>query len=52
MKFLFLYKVNPEYSNKYGTLTSGISSFYKDHLIKHGIKVKTYYSRESKSNKF
>lgn len=36
----FLYKVNPEYSKIYGTLSSGISSFDKDHLIKHGIKVK------------
>jgi len=36
----FLYKVNPEYSKIYGTLSSGISSFDKDHLIKHGIKAK------------
>ena len=35
---LFLYKVNPKYFNKYGTLSSGISSFYKEHLLKHGIK--------------
>jgi FkbM family methyltransferase len=39
-EILFLYKVNPEYFNKYGTLSSGISSFYKEHLIKHGIKKK------------
>jgi FkbM family methyltransferase len=37
-EILFLYKVNPEYLNKYGTLPSGISSFYKDHLLKHAIK--------------
>jgi|688.fasta_scaffold427941_1 FkbM family methyltransferase len=36
----FLYMVNPEYSNKYGTISSGISSFYKKHLIRHGIKKK------------
>jgi len=36
----FLYKVNPEYSKIYGTLSRGISSFDKDHLIKHGIKAK------------
>lgn len=34
----FLYKTNPEYFKKYGTLSNGISSFDKDHLIKHGIK--------------
>lgn len=39
-EILFLYKVDPEYSNKYGTISSGISSFYKEHLIKHGIKEK------------
>ena len=39
-EILFLYKVNPEYFSKYGTLPSGITSFYKDHLIKHGIKEK------------
>ena len=39
-EILFLYKVNPEYFYKYGTLPSGITSFYKDHLIKHGIKEK------------
>jgi len=39
-EILFLYKVNPEYSNKYGTISSGISSLYKQHLIKHGIKKK------------
>ena len=37
-EILFLYKVNPEYFNKYGTLSNGISSFYKEHLLKHGIK--------------
>ena len=37
-EILFLYKVNPEYFNKYGTLSGGISSFYKEHLLKHGIK--------------
>ena len=36
----FLYKVNPEYFSKYGTLTDVISSFYEDHLIKHGINKK------------
>ena len=36
----FLYKVNPEYCKIYGTLSSGISSFDKGHLIKHGIKAK------------
>ena len=36
----FLYKVNPEYFSKYGTLTDAISSFYEDHLIKHGINKK------------
>jgi FkbM family methyltransferase len=39
-EILFLYKVDPEYSNKYGTISIGISSFYKEHLIKHGIKEK------------
>ena len=39
-EILFLYKVNPEYFYKYGTLPTGISSFYKEHLIKHGIKKK------------
>jgi FkbM family methyltransferase len=39
-EILFLYKVNPEYFNKYGTLSNGISSFYKEHLLKHGIKKK------------
>ena len=39
-EILFLHKVNPKYFNKYGTLSSGISSFYKDHLVKHGIKEK------------
>jgi len=39
-EILFLYKVNPEYFNKYGTLSSGISSFYKEHLLKHGIEEK------------
>jgi FkbM family methyltransferase len=39
-EILFLHKVNPKYFNKYGTLSSGISSFYKDHLLKHGIKKK------------
>jgi len=37
-EILFLYKVNPEYFKKYGTLSGGISSFYKEHLLKHGIK--------------
>jgi len=37
-EILFLYKVNPEYFDKYGTLSGGISSFYKEHLFKHGIK--------------
>jgi FkbM family methyltransferase len=36
----FLYKVNPRYFNKYGTLADVISSFYKDHLIKHEINEK------------
>jgi len=39
-EILFLYKVNPVYFNKYGTLSNGISSFYKEHLLKHGIKKK------------
>ena len=39
-EIIFLYMVNPEYSNKYGTISSGISSFYKKHLIRHGIKKK------------
>jgi FkbM family methyltransferase len=39
-EILFLYKVDPVYSTKYGTLSSGISSLYKEHLIKHGIKEK------------
>jgi FkbM family methyltransferase len=39
-EILFLYKVDPEHSTKYGTLSSGISSLYKEHLIKHGIKEK------------
>jgi FkbM family methyltransferase len=36
----FLYKVNPEYFKIYGTISRGISSFDKSHLIKHGIKAK------------
>ena len=39
-EILFLYKVNPERADKYGTMSSGISSFYKQHLLKHGIKEK------------
>ena len=39
-EIIFLYMVNPEYSYKYGTISSGISSFYKKHLIQHGIKKK------------
>ena len=39
-EILFLYKVNTKYFNKYGTLSSGISSFYKEHLLRHGIKEK------------
>ena len=39
-EILFLYKVNSEYFYKYGTLPTGITSFYKQHLIKHGIKEK------------
>jgi FkbM family methyltransferase len=39
-EILFLFKVNPKYFNKYGTLSDGISSFYKYHLLKHGIKKK------------
>jgi FkbM family methyltransferase len=39
-EILFLYKVNAKYFNKYGTLSSGISSFYKEHLLRHGIKEK------------
>jgi FkbM family methyltransferase len=39
-EILFLYRVNSEYFYKYGTLPTGITSFYKQHLIKHGIKAK------------
>jgi FkbM family methyltransferase len=39
-EILFLYRVNPDYFYKYGTLPTGITSFYKDHLVKHGIKEK------------
>ena len=39
-EILFLYKVDPDHSDKYGTLASGISSFYKEHLLKHGVKKK------------
>ena len=39
-EILFLYKVDPEYFKKYGTVSCGISSFYKEHLLKHGIKKK------------
>ena len=39
-EILFLYRVNSEYFYKYGTLPTGITSFYKQHLIKHGIKEK------------
>ncbi len=39
-EIIFLYIVNPEYSSKYGSISSGISSFYKKHLIQHGIKKK------------
>jgi FkbM family methyltransferase len=39
-EIFFLYKVNPEHFEKYGTLSSGISSFNKEHLLKHGIKKK------------
>jgi FkbM family methyltransferase len=37
-EILFLYRVNPDYFYKYGTLPTGITSFYKEHLIRHGIK--------------
>jgi FkbM family methyltransferase len=37
----FLYKVDANHSNKYGqAIIDVIPSFYKDHLIKHGIKKK------------
>jgi FkbM family methyltransferase len=39
-EILFLYKVDPKYFNKYGSVAHGISSFYEEHLIKHGIKKK------------
>ena len=39
-EILFLYKVDPRHSEKYGGLSAGISSFYKQHLLKHGIKDK------------
>ena len=39
-EILFLYRVNPEYFYKYGSLPLGLTSFYKEHLIKHGIKAK------------
>jgi hypothetical protein len=39
-EILFLYTVNPDYFHKYGTLPTGIASFYKEHLVKHGIKKK------------
>jgi FkbM family methyltransferase len=39
-EILFLYRVNPEYFYKYGSLPLGVTSFYKEHLIKHGIKAK------------
>jgi FkbM family methyltransferase len=39
-EILFLYRVNPKYFYKYGTLPTGITSFYKEHLVKHGIKEK------------
>ena len=37
-EILFLYKVNPIYFKKYGNLPTGITSFDKKHLVKHGIK--------------
>ena len=37
----FLYKVDANHSNKYGqAIIDVIPSYYKDHLIKHGIKKK------------
>jgi len=39
-EILFLYTVDPRHSEKYGGLSSGISSFYKQHLLNHGIKEK------------
>ena len=49
-EILFLYKVNDEYLNKYGTLSSGISSFYKEHLLRHGIKQKHIKAGKNKSS--
>ena len=34
----FLYKVNPQYYNKYGEFIKAIPSFDRKHLIKHGVK--------------
>jgi len=39
-EILFLYRVNPDYFYKYGALPTGITSFYKDHLVKHGVNQK------------
>jgi FkbM family methyltransferase len=39
-EILFLYRVNPKDFDKYGILHTGLSSFYKEHLIKHGIQKK------------
>jgi len=39
-EILFLYRVSPKDFDKYGILHTGLSSFYKEHLIKHGIQKK------------
>jgi Mrp family chromosome partitioning ATPase len=40
-----LYKVNPKKLSKYGNHIPGITSFNKNHLIKHGVK-KTHIVKE------
>jgi len=39
-EILFLYKVNPNYINNYGSHIPAIPSFYKKHLLNHGVKEK------------
>jgi len=44
-----IFTVNPKYLNKYGNHIPGISSFKKEHLIKHGVK-KSHIINESVSS--
>ena len=46
-KVNYIYKVNPENFKEYGDHIPGISSFNIKHLVKHGVKKKTYKKRKN-----